>query len=479
MNMIADQNEFTALFNPRAVAVVGASTTSDSVANRFLRNLRKLGFEGGVYAVHPKASEIEGFAAYPSLAALPEAVDYAYISVAAERTAALFDGAANKVQFAQVISSGFGEVGRHDLQDHLIEACRAVGARLLGPNCIGTHSSGGRISFHAKPTTLKAGSVGIISQSGGLSTDILTRGRMRGVGFHSVVSVGNSADVGPVDLLEYMLAEPEIRVVGLYLEDIADGRAFFDALRRAGGRKPVVVLKGGRTAAGQRASMSHTGALMADHRIWEALARQTGTVLVDSLDRFVNALLVFQTVTPRRDRPTGNVALFGNGGGTSVLAADAFSRAGLEVPPLSQAATDALEELKLPPGTSIANPIDAPGTTLRLDSGRIGVEILKGVMSDPAIDLIVTHINMSVMLGYQDPEIVPNFVNGTAALRDQSQGSAHLALVLRSGGEPEVEESRNALREHVLDLGIPVFDELEDAALGFSALASLERFLSR
>lgn len=479
MNMLAPQSDFGALFNPRAVAVVGASTTSDSVANRFLRNLRKLDFQGEVYAVHPKAPEIEGFPAYPSLADLPPQVDYAYVAVAAERTPALFAGALNKVRFAQIISSGFGEVGRHDLQSELVEACRAVGTRLLGPNCIGIHSSAGRISFHAKPETLKAGPVGIISQSGGLSTDILTRGRMRGVGFHSVVSVGNSADVGPVELLEHMLADPAIRVIGLYLEDIAKGRAFFDVLRRAGARKPVVILKGGRTAAGQRASMSHTGALMADDRIWQALARQTGTVLVESLDRFVNALLVFQTVIPRKDRPTHNVALFGNGGGTSVLAADAFSRAGLDVPALSQPVSDALEALKLPPGTSIANPIDAPGTTLKLDSGRIGVEIMKGIMLDPEIDLIVTHINMSVMLGYQDPEIVPNFVNGTAALRNQARNATHLALVLRSGGEPEVEERRNALREHLLDLGIPVFDELEDAALGFSALAAHERFLSR
>ncbi len=162
-----------------------------------------------------------------------------------------------------------------------------------------------------------------------------------------------------------------------------------------------------------------------------------------------------------------------------MLAADAFSRVGLDVPALSQAANDALEALKLPPGTSIANPIDAPGTTLKLDSGRIGVEILKGIMLDRDIDLIVTHINMSVMLGYQDREIVPNFVNGAAALRHQASNAPHLALVLRSGGEPEVEEGRNALREHLLGLGIPVFDELEDAALAFSALAVHESFLRR
>lgn len=467
---------FNALFMPRAVAVVGASATADTVANRFLRNLRALDFPGEVFVVHPKAESIEGYTAYPALSALPQPVDYAYISVAAERTPDLFAGAHGKVAFAQVISSGFGEVGNQGLQDRLVQACHDVGTRLLGPNCIGTHSVAGRISFHAKPVGFLPGSVGVISQSGGLSTDVLTRGRMRGLRFHSVVSVGNSADIGPVDLLEHMLATPEISVIGLYLEDIVEGRAFFDALRRAEGRKPVVILKGGRTSAGQRASMSHTGALMGDDRIWEALSRQTGAVLVDNLDRFVNALLVFQSARPRTDRPTRNVALFGNGGGTSVLAADAFSRAGFDVPALAPLAIAALEALQLPPGTSIANPIDAPGTTLRQESGRIGVDILKAVLQDPAIDLIVTHINMSVMLGYRDPEIVPNLVRGAVELKRAIAHPAHFALVLRSGGEAEVEQSRAQLRELAQDLGIAVFDELEDTANAFAAMAAHERF---
>lgn len=471
--------DLSRLFLPQSVAVVGASTTGDSVANRFLCNLRKLGFNGAVTVVHPKATEIEGFSAVPRLADLPHTVDYAYISVAADRCAGLFDDAQGKLRFAQIISSGFAETGEHDLQAQLVATCKASGTRIIGPNCIGTHSSAGKISFHARADQLKSGPVGIISQSGGLSTDILTRGSRRGLGIHSVVSVGNSADLGPVDILEHMLDDPQIRVIGMYLEDIADGRSLFQALRRNGGRKPVVLLKGGRTAAGQRASMSHTGALMADDRVWQALAAQTGLVLTDSLDRFVNSLLVFQTITPRLDREGRNVALFGNGGGTSVLAADAFSRAGFEIPALSKAATSALEALQLPPGTSIANPIDAPGTTLRLESGKIGVSILEGIMRDQGIDVIVSHINMSVMLGYRDPQIVPNFVEGIAKLRDHAGNGTHLALVLRSGGEPEVEEARNTLRERILSLGIPVFDELEDAAWGFAGLAELERFLTR
>lgn len=476
MTGFASADGFNPLFVPGAVAVVGASASGDGVANRFLRNLRALEFPGAVFVVHPKAESIEGYTAYPTLSALPQPVDYAYISVAAERTPELFAGAQGKVRFAQVISSGFGEVGNHDLQERLVQACRAAGTRLLGPNCIGTHSVAGRISFHAKPVGFRPGSVGVISQSGGLSTDVLTRGRMRGLRFHSVVSVGNSADIGPVDLLDFMLDAPDISVIGLYLEDIAEGRAFFELLRRAQARKPVVILKGGRTSAGQRASMSHTGALMGDDRIWDALSRQTGAVLVDNLDRFVNALLVFQSARPRGDRATRNVALFGNGGGTSVLAADAFSRAGFDVPALAPDAIAALEALQLPPGTSIANPIDAPGTTLRQESGRIGVDILKSVLRDPEIDLIVTHINMSVMLGYRDPEIVPNLVRGAVALKRATAHPAHFALVLRSGGEADVEQPRAQLRELAQDLGIAVFDELEETASAFASMATHERF---
>ena len=477
---MSEQPIFDRLFAPHAIAVIGASASGSGIANNFLRNLRTLGFPGRVYAVHPTAEMIEGWPAFASISVLPEPVDYAYVSVAAARTPDLLRSAAGRIRFAQVIASGFAEAGESALESELVAACRAGGMRLLGPNCLGLYSSRGRISF-IDGVGIEPGGVGVLSQSGGLGADILRRGQMRGLRFSALISLGNSADLGPTDLLHYMLDDPETQVIGLYLEDVKDGRRFFETLREAGARKPVVILKGGRTSAGQRASASHTGALAQDDRLWQALARQTGAVLVDTLNHFLDALLAFQCLSPRVDKPTVNVVLFGNGGGTSVLATDAFSHAGLNIPALRGEALEQLEAMHLPPGTSINNPIDTPAGALRQDRGALGGRILAAVSREPAIDAIVMHLNMPVILAYADPEILPNLIKG--ALDAQTDAIAlggarlHFVLVLRSDGELEIEAERNRYRATAFTLGVPVFDELSDAADALACVAAHERFL--
>jgi acyl-CoA synthetase (NDP forming) len=173
-----------------------------------------------------------------------------------------------------VISSGFGEVAEGvELQADLVRAARESGCRLLGPNCLGIYSPRGRINFSAGASR-ELGTAGVVSQSGGLGTDIIKRGQWRGLRFSGLVTVGNSADVGPLDLLEFYLADPQTRVVGMYLEDVKDGRRFFDILRNQSRGKPVVVLRGGRSIQGRLAAASHTGALASDERAWEAVSRQ-------------------------------------------------------------------------------------------------------------------------------------------------------------------------------------------------------------
>lgn len=470
--------DFLPLFQPQAVAVVGASSGSGGVANNFLRNLRTLGYPGRVYPVHPSAETIEGWRAYQSLAALPAPVDYAYVAVAAERTPGIFEGASGQARFVQVISSGFAEAGAADLQQQLVAACHSIGARLLGPNCLGLHSPSGHLSFIDR-VSMEVGAVGVLSQSGGLGVDILRRGQVRGLRFSGLVTLGNSADLNACDLLEYFLADPGTRVIGLYLEMMREGRRFFEILRAARAAKPVVILKGGRTEAGQRASSSHTGALAQDDRLWTALARQTGSVLVDTLDRFIDALLAFQQVTPRSSGSGPRVILFGNGGGTSVLASDAFSRAGFQIHPLGQGQSERLLALKLPPGSSIENPIDTPAGTLRQEDGAVGARILEVLYSEPDVAAIVMHLNMPVILSYSNPNILPNLVNGALEVQARAPRSARLVLVLRSDGELDIEAERQRYRGMALGLGIPVFDELASAADALRCLAEYETFLSR
>jgi acetate---CoA ligase (ADP-forming) len=469
--------DFSALFAPRAVAVVGASSGTGGFANTFLRNLRPGGYEGRIYPVHPSAPAIEGFPAIRSLADLPEPVDYAYVAVSAAQTPGLFKGAAGKLRFVQVVSSGFAESGDAALQERLVAAVHETGARLIGPNCLGVHAPRARLSF-VDGVNFAAEGVGVLSQSGGLGVDILRRGQLRGVRFSGLVTLGNCADLGAADLIAHYLADPATRVVGLYLEDAKDARRLFDTLRQANGAKPVVLLKGGRTADGQRASASHTAALAQDDRLWQAFARQTGAILVDTLDAFLDALLLLQCVAPRAT-PTHRVVLFGNGGGTSVLAADAFGRAGFTVPRFGQATLARLEALGLPPGSSVQNPVATPAGTLRQEDGRIAGRIFDAFAQEPGIGAVVMHLNMTVILSYANPRILPNLFEAAMSARGDGADASHFVLVLRSDGEAAIEAQKQTYREQAVAAGIPVYNELVEAAQALRGLAAYEGYLCR
>ncbi len=475
MNAIVER--FNPLFKPKTVAVVGASTKGAALPNVFIRRIRELGFTGAIYPIHPTAPEIDGFKAYRSLAETPEPIDYTFIAIAGAQIPPLLAAANGRVRFAQVISSGFGEVDEgRDLQQKLVDAARAGGMRLLGPNCLGIYSPRGHLTF-TEIGPRPAGSVGVVSQSGGLGTDIVRRGLNRGVRFSGLVTVGNCADIGPSDLLEYYFADPETKVIGMYIETARDARRIFEILRAEKARKPVVLLKGGRTTLGLAAAVSHTGSLAGDDRAWVALSRQTGCILTESLDEFIDALLIFQTLTPRTDKPTERVVLFGNGGGASVLATDTYARLGLEVAPFAQDTIAALAELQLPPGTSITNPVDCPVGTLQQDDGRVAEKIVDIIYRIGKPEALVMHLNMAPFVGRSKPEVLDNVV--LAAMRVQSKfpGLAHFLLVLRSDGDEQIEARKREFRAKAVELGIPVFDEIGDAGHALKALRAHERFV--
>ena len=470
---------FAPLFEPKTIAVVGASATQMTNANVFMRRMREFGYPGRIFPVHPAADEIDGQRAYRALAETPEPVDYAYIAIAAAQVPKLLAQAAGHVRFAQVISSGFGEIetGRQ-LQDELVAAARAGGCRLIGPNCLGLYSPRGRVTF-VENGSADAGPVGVMTQSGGLGTDIVRRGQLRGLRFSGVVTAGNCADVGIAELTAFYLADAGTGVIGMYLESASDGRRLFELLRDARAAKPVVLLKGGRTRAGSAAAASHTGALAGDDRAWVALSRQTGAVLVDTLDQFIGALLAFQMLAPRPQRPARQVVMFGNGGGTSVLATDCFARLGLDVAPFDAATIDALARLNLPPGSSIVNPIDTPVGTLQQDEGRVAEKILEAVYAHADPQALVLHLNLAAFVGRTRGDVLGNLMQAVLRVQSRHPGRTHFALVLRSDGEPEVEERKRGFRAEACALGIPVFDEIHDAAHALAALAAHERFAGR
>ena len=469
---------FRPLFHPRTVAVIGASATKPTIGNTFIRRMQAFGYPGAIYPVHPKAAYIEGLRAYPSLGETPAPVDYAYVAIGAERVPALLAAAAGNVAFTQVISSGFREEGNTGLEDRLVAAAHAGGTRLVGPNCLGTYSPRGRSLTFPIDAPTAPGRIGIVTQSGGLGTDIIKRGQWKGLGLSALVTAGNCADVGPADLVEFYLADDGTDAIGLYLEDIGDGRRFFDLLRGAARPKPVVVLRGGRSDLGRAAAMSHTGALAGDARAWRALAAQAPVALVDTVDELLDTLVALQYLTLRPERPTASVALFGNGGGTGVLATDFFAERGLAVRRFEGEAKDALLALGLPPGTSIANPIDTPVITLQTDEGRIANEILDIIYRHARPDAVVMHINLAAFVGRAGVDPVDNLIRAAVTIGLAYPGQAHFALALRADGSPGLDDAKRRYCGLARDAGIPVFDELPEVARALAAVGHLERALA-
>lgn len=465
---------YRALLRPRTVAVLGASTKSVAIANTFIRRLKAFGYDGQIYPIHPSAPEVEGLRAYPSLAETPEIIDYAYVAIGAQQIPELLGAANGRCRFAQVISSGFGEVEEGvEAQLALVRQARAGGVRVLGPNCLGTYSPRGKLTFPADAPQ-EAGGIGIVSQSGGLSTDIIKRGQWRGLRFSGLVTIGNSADVAPLDLVEYYLHDPDTRAIGLYLEDVKDGRAFFDLVRNSPVMKPIVILKGGTTALGRLAASSHTGALAGNDQAWSALCAQAPVELVETVDEFINALLALQHLDLRPGRPTHEVTLFGNGGGSSVLGTDAFARAGLQVAPFGTEARLALEALGFPPGTSVLNPIDTPVRTLQEKDGWVAGEILDLVYTHAQPDAVVMHLNLAAFVGRGSVDPISNLLSVVEETQRKWSGQAHFMLALRSDGSPELDDAKRKYRERARAANVPVYDEIPDSAKALAVVAALE-----
>ncbi len=466
------------LFAPKTIAVVGASSSRSLHANTFIRRMKAFGYKGEVYPIHPEAPELEELPAWSNLASTPQPVDYAYIATPAARVSEVLAASGGNVRFAQIISSGFREIpAGAALERELVAAAQKAGCRLIGPNCLGLYAPGGGVTFPVAAPK-EAGHVGVVTQSGGLGTDIIGRGAARGLRFSSLVTIGNSADLGPADFLEFHLENPETHVIGFYLEDIGDGRRFLECLHPARNPKPTVILRGGRSAPGRAAAASHTGALAGDDRAWQSFAAQSCCVLVDTLDAFVDALLAFQMLPLRRERPTRQVVLFGNGGGTGVLATDALAECGLTVGLLPEQALAHLEILDLPPGTAITNPIDTPVGTLQQDEGRVAGTILDIVYDHAAPDAVIMHLNLASFVGRGDSDPVDRIVDAALNIREKHPEGGHFLLVLRSDGTAETDKRKRRYMERAAEAGIPAYDEVEDAAAALAALAHIESLMA-
>jgi acetyl coenzyme A synthetase (ADP forming)-like protein len=357
---IASVNALKLFFEPRAVAVIGASRQRGTIGGEIFHNLLNYGFKGPVHPVNPSATEIENVRAVASVEDIPGPVDLAVIVVPAAKVVEVAAACARKgVKALVVISAGFSETGEEGKarQAELMSVCRGAGMRLIGPNCMGIANTNPEVLLDATfaPGTPPRGRVGFSSQSGALGLAIMEFAGSLGLGISTFVSVGNKADISGNDLLRYWEADDDTDVILLYLESFGNPKKFSEIARRVGRKKPIAVVKSGRSAAGARATSSHTGALIAASDVTvDALFRQAGVVRTDTLaELFDVASLLANQPLPRGRR----VGIITNAGGPAILCADACEARGLEVPVLSESSQARLRAF-LPAGASVGNPVD-------------------------------------------------------------------------------------------------------------------------
>ncbi len=347
------------IFHPRSIAVVGASAGPVNINTRmFLDSLIEFGYQGQIYPVNPKLDQVSGLRAYPNIRDIPGPVDHVISLIPAEATPQLLtDCAVKRVKTAQLFTSGFVETGDEKgirLQEELVRIARSGGVRLLGPNCVGIYCPGSRISYCAD-FPKDAGRVGFIAQSGGYTYLAVRMGAGRGVYYSKVISYGNASDVNEADLLEYLASDPETDIISAYIEGTTDGKRLFRVLTEATAKKPVIIIKKGRTEAGRKGASSHTGALAGDDKVWDSALRQAGVIRVEDVDEMVDLLVTFLLLpTPRGRR----AVVIGAGGGVSVRAAEECEAAGLMLPTVPDDLRRELNRHFSLAGSMLRNPVD-------------------------------------------------------------------------------------------------------------------------
>jgi acetyl coenzyme A synthetase (ADP forming)-like protein len=347
-------------FEASSVAIIGASSDPAKVGGSVLANLRAGGFPGRLVAVNARCAVVQGLPAVPSVLDIEGPIDLAVVAVPAPAVLPVLEQCVTKgVPAAVVLSAGFREAGPDGRAREAQLRAWLGGAplRLIGPNCLGWIRPGRRLNLTFAPGMPRVGPLGFFSHSGALGTAILDWSREHGIGFSLFASLGNQADVTETDVLAALADDPDTRVILGYLEGVADGRAFFDALATAAARKPCVLMKAGRSAEGARAVASHTGALAGSDRAFDAAVRQAGALRVATLEELFDTA---RALMGGRTPPDRRVLLVTNGGGLGVLATDAARDAGLEVAPLPSTVQARLAAV-LPLHAATTNPVDLVG----------------------------------------------------------------------------------------------------------------------
>jgi acetyltransferase len=444
-------------FKPRSVAIIGASKSPGKIGNVIVRNMIQSGFSGMIFPVNPKEKEIEGLTCYASVDRTPEPADLAVLSIPAARSldAAGICGKSG-VKNLVVITAGFKEIGKEgmDLERRLVEVCRQYGMRLLGPNCVGLMDTHVPINASFAAGFPLKGDIAFISQSGAMVLSILDWSYQVGLGFSKFVSLGNKADLTEAHFIEDAAEDPYTKVILCYIEDVEDGPHFLEVARRAGRKKPVIILKSGTSQAGAQAASSHTGALAGSDLAYETAFRQSGVIRARSMPELFDLAVSFANQpVPKGDR----IAVVTNSGGPGIVATDIIELKGLK---MARFTKDTVEELRgyLPAESNIYNPVDVLGDA-KADRYRFSLE---KVLADPGVDSAVVLVCPA---GVTEP------VETARTMLEMRKTYPEKPLFAAFMGGARLEEGAKLLGE----AGIPCFTFPEPAISSISGLVSYAR----
>ncbi len=450
--------KLTKLFNPKVVAVIGASSKEGSVGYSLMKNMIGSGFDGIIYPINPKRSSVFGVKAYPNLDDVPDKIDLAVIATPAKTVPAIVENCGKVgVSGIVLISAGFTEIGEEGkkLTKKILEDIKKYNMRLIGPNCLGFIKPSIKLNASFANKMALPGKIAFISQSGALCTAILDWSIKKNVGFSHFVSIGSMIDVGFHDLIDYFGKDPQTTSIVIYMESLSNARSFLSAARAVSGNKPIIVLKAGKSSEGAQAAMSHTGSLAGNDFVFDAAFKRAGIIRVDTIGELFN---IAQSMA-MQERPTGNkLAIITNAGGPGVIATDTLIAKGGKIAKISKETIDELNK-HLSPNWSKSNPVDVLG-----DAGAEHYE--------KALELCAKDKNVDGILVILTPQ---SMTNASEIARKVANISAKTSKpVLTSWmGAGDIQEGQKILENS----NVPVYSTPENAVKCFMYMYDYSRNL--
>ena len=467
---------FDYIFNPRSVAIIGASPHDLATLAQIKTKIRDR-----LFLVNPKYRKVLGKKCYPSILHVESEIDYVILGVSAWALPKVLEECIQKgVKVAQIFTAGFSETGTPEGIEREKELKRMAAGRMriIGPNCFGVYCPSSGLSIVPEAPT-EEGHVGVVAQSGSVAESFSYFANTKNLRFSKMVSYGNAVDLDGPDFLEYLADDPDTNIIALYVEGTRNATRLKTALAKATKQKPVIVIKGGMTEQGMRAATSHTASLAGTPEIWRSLFRQTGALQVESFDEMVNIIMAFDT----SPLPAGrSVAMITNSGGFSVIQTDLCMKAGIEVPRFSQKTIEALRVLVPLAGTSIGNPLDAWPIYYNISSSGNVADIIKIVSSDRNIHTLVLQFDqfryLRRVLGRKVEthmkQLIDLMVEGCQHSREKEKKPVLITVSLDPYLEDEEERHYNLMIKRAFAAkGFPVYSNPDAAIKALSNLCKI------